>query len=194
MTDTERIAELEARVDGLTRALDVEIAEREKAEAALALMTKAEHELSSAYLRLRKFLNAFDTPPAPTNDFVWAHTESKLLQLKAQLATETEARLANDNALNSFMKKMVRCENCEGSGLISNHVSGEVECSMCSGTGWSSALVLELAETRDELADVKRELGTARQNERELIIEICRDNDCYRAIKLIEALTDEGAK
>ena len=53
---------------------------------------------------------------------------------------------------------------------------------------------MELAETRDELADVKRELATAKQDERELIIEICRDNDCYRAIKLIEALTDEGAK
>ena len=86
--------DLLAQIDGLTRALDIEIAEREKAEAALALMTKAEHELSSAYLRLRKFLNAFDTPPAPTSDYVWAHTESKLLQLKAQLATASFERRA----------------------------------------------------------------------------------------------------
>jgi len=35
-------------------------------------------------------------------------------------------------------------------------------------------------------------LATARQNERERIIEVCRDNDCYRAITAIEALIDRG--
>ena len=41
------------------------------------------------------------------------------------------------------------------------------------------------------LEAVKVQLAIATQNERKRIIEICRDNDCYRAIKLIEALADE---
>ncbi|MDZ4252682.1 MAG: hypothetical protein U1A72_08950 [Sulfuritalea sp.] len=81
--------------------------------------------------------------------------------LTAQLAAETEAREANDKALNAFMKSMARCENCAGSGLIDNHVTGEIECSLCNGTGWSSELVLQLAEVQDELADIKRELSAA---------------------------------
>lgn len=38
----------------------------------------AEHALSDAYLRLRRKLNAFDTPTAPTAEQVWSHTEAKL--------------------------------------------------------------------------------------------------------------------
>lgn len=38
----------------------------------------AEHQLSEAYLRLRRLLDAFDTPDSPTAEQVWAHTEAKL--------------------------------------------------------------------------------------------------------------------
>ena len=47
-------------------------------------------------------------------------------------------------------------------------------------------------QERAEKAEVA--LTTARREERERIIEVCRDHDCHRAIKLIEALTDEVAK
>ncbi len=41
----------------------------------------AERELSDAYLRLRKILDAFRTPHAPTKEQVWEHTESKATEL-----------------------------------------------------------------------------------------------------------------
>lgn len=32
-------------------------------------------------------------------------------------------------------KNIAQCEECEGSGRTNNHVTGEVECSSCEGTG-----------------------------------------------------------
>jgi len=58
-------------------------------------------------------------------------------------------------------------------------------------------IISHVALMADDIAArvaAKDALATARQEERERIIEVCRDNDCYRAIKAIEALTDEGAE
>lgn len=53
-------------------------------------MTKAEHALSDAYLRIRRLVNAFDTPFAPTAEQVWGLTEQKVAVVakKAVLADQ----------------------------------------------------------------------------------------------------------
>lgn len=52
-------------------------------------------------------------------------------------------------------KPGIRCEACYGIGLTDNHVTGEIECSACEGTGWD---VLPVVDTGDELHQI---LGAA---------------------------------
>ncbi len=42
----------------------------------------------------------------------------------------------------------VKCEVCCGVGTTDNHVTGEIECSACEGTGWEE---LPVVDTGDEL-------------------------------------------
>ncbi len=48
-------------------------------------------------------------------------------------------------------KRGVRCEACYGFGLTDNHVTGEICCSACDGTGWEK---LPIVDTGDELHQV----------------------------------------
>ena len=43
----------------------------------------------------------------------------------------------------------------------------------------------------NEIDELRAALAAARAQERERIAEICYDNDCHRAVKLIRNLTDE---
>jgi hypothetical protein len=63
--------------------------ERQSATLAAEVDRQREREraLSAAYLRLRQLIGqrAFDTPPAPTAEQVWAVTENALIELTTQL-------------------------------------------------------------------------------------------------------------
>lgn len=47
---------------------------------------EAEHALSEAYLRLRKILNAYDTPHGPTRERVWQYVEQVALNLTSEIS------------------------------------------------------------------------------------------------------------
>ena len=76
-----------------TEALTTERQARVEAEKKAKKLLEAEHQLSDAYLRIRKLLNAYDTPHAPTAEQVWAHTEAKLS--KAMLVVEAARSVVN---------------------------------------------------------------------------------------------------
>lgn len=59
----------------------------------LEAMTRAEHEVSNAYLRLRQMIpGALDTPwAAPTSRDIWLVTEAALRRLLDRLAIRVEA-------------------------------------------------------------------------------------------------------
>lgn len=68
---------------------------------ATASWRKAEHDLSDAYLRLRKLIpGAFDTPPSPTVQQVWEHTERCLQKMAG--ATKVPA-LPSDEELDALV-------------------------------------------------------------------------------------------
>lgn len=48
---------------------------------------------------------------------------------------------------------MARCRECCGTGLTDNHVTGEIECSACGGTG----RVTRVVDTGDELHQILKE-------------------------------------
>jgi DnaJ-class molecular chaperone len=48
----------------------------------------------------------------------------------------------------------MRCKECYGTGLTDNHVTGEVYCSACDGTGQASTKVVD---TTDELHQILKE-------------------------------------
>lgn len=49
------------------------------------------------------------------------------------------------------MTEGIRCDSCHGVGLTDNHVTGEIECSACEGSGW---YVLPVVDTSDELHQI----------------------------------------
>lgn len=59
--------------------------------AAVVKWRETEAQLSAAYVRLRKILGAFDTPPAPTGPQVWEHTEQCAREVVAALRELVDA-------------------------------------------------------------------------------------------------------
>lgn len=111
--------ELEARVVELEKSLG-------EARKQWDEFLEAEHKLSDAYLRIRKILNAFQTPYAPTPEQIYQHTEAKLAALEKSNKVMRECLELNKSIIDEWFKG-VKVEPLSWEQMALNRMNNDID-------------------------------------------------------------------